>query len=77
MDDQNQWLEGNVVVEGAVRFSQHLFSQENYIDDYSALNCLKRCISDEDNFMLTNIPSLHEVKENVFSIDANSAPGPD
>lgn len=58
INDQNQWLEGNdVVVEGAIRFYQYLFSKENHNDDLSTLNCLKRCISNEDNLMLIDIPS--------------------
>lgn len=59
MDDQNQWLEGNNdVAEGAIRFYQQLFSQKNRYDDFSALNSLERCITDEDNSMLIEIPSL-------------------
>ncbi|XP_019251335.1 PREDICTED: uncharacterized protein LOC109230274 [Nicotiana attenuata] len=77
-DDQNQWLEGNdAVVEGAIRFYQQLFTQDNRYDDFSSLNCLERCIFDEDNSMLTDLPSLQEAKNNVFSIDADSSLGPD
>ncbi|KAH0769661.1 hypothetical protein KY290_013642 [Solanum tuberosum] len=77
-DENNNWLEGNeTIAKGAVNFYQNLFSHEPSASDYSALGCIKSCISNDDNNMINAIPSLQEVIDIVFSIDANSSPGPD
>lgn len=34
-------------------------------------------VTQADNNFLTNVPTMKEVKEAVFSLDRNSAPGPD
>jgi len=35
------------------------------------------CISQADNLMLIKIPSISEIKDALFSIEANKTPGPD
>lgn len=78
MDQEEQWIEGNEpIAEAAVRFYKKLFERENHNNYYDALNCLERCITEEDNDNLTGIPTIQEVKNIVFSIDTDSAPGPD
>lgn len=68
MDEHNNWLEENdKIVEGAMRF----------YPDYSSLNLLPRCITEEDNDMLCTLPTLKEPEDCVFSLDPDSAPGPD
>ncbi|XP_019259988.1 PREDICTED: uncharacterized protein LOC109238018 [Nicotiana attenuata] len=78
MDDQNQWLEGNdVIAEAAVRHFQGMFTQESHNTNFNVLNCIERCITDNDNNMLKSIPTIHEIKEAMFIMDKDSAPGPD
>ncbi|KAK6789979.1 hypothetical protein RDI58_013779 [Solanum bulbocastanum] len=78
MNEQNQWLEGNdQIVERAMSFYQKLFSCESVSIKTETINYLPRCITDEDNEILNALPTLQEVKEYVFSLDPDSAPGPD
>lgn len=42
-----------------------------------ALNVIKQLINEEDNSFLMSTPTIEEVKDNVFSIDLDSAPSPD
>ncbi|KAH0769685.1 hypothetical protein KY290_013666 [Solanum tuberosum] len=78
MNEQNQWLEENdQIVEGAVSFYQNLFSCESVFIATETINYLPRCITDEDNEILSTLPTLQEVKEYVFSLDPDSAPRPD
>ncbi|XP_060200073.1 uncharacterized protein LOC132628292 [Lycium barbarum] len=79
MDDQDQWVEGNdAITEATVRHFRHMFSQGTQVTNFDALNCIERIIEEEDNNnMLNAIPILQETKDSVFSIDSESAPGPD
>ncbi|OIT03867.1 hypothetical protein A4A49_51456 [Nicotiana attenuata] len=71
-------LEGNdVIVEVVVRHFQGMFTQECHTTNFNALKNIERCISDDDNNMLKAIPTIHEIKEAVFNMDKDSAPGPD
>nr|XP_009598929.1 uncharacterized protein LOC104094661 [Nicotiana tomentosiformis] len=45
--------------------------------DFRALDCIERCITDDDNSRISTIPTVQEVTDTVLSIDANSSPGPD
>nr|XP_016497289.1 PREDICTED: uncharacterized protein LOC107816119 [Nicotiana tabacum] len=78
MDEQDQWIEGNdAIVKAAVRYYQKIFTPENQSSDFDVLNCLERCINEEDNDLLTTTPTMQEVKDCVIFIDPDSAPGPD
>ncbi|KAK6776038.1 hypothetical protein RDI58_027039 [Solanum bulbocastanum] len=78
MNEQNQWLDRNdQIAEGAVSFYHNLFSCESVSIDTETLNYLPRFITDEHNEMLSALPTLQEVKECVFSLDPDSALGPD
>lgn len=53
-----------------------MITQKQHPSIYDA-NCTESCISEEDNIVLTTTPTLKDIKDTVFSIDTDSAPGPD
>ncbi|XP_059281089.1 uncharacterized protein LOC132034742 [Lycium ferocissimum] len=78
MDENEQWLEDkDNIAEGTVRYYQNIFKQDSDNNNFVALNCLQRCIIEEDNIMLSANPSLQEIKDCVTSLDPDSAPGLD
>ncbi|XP_070031601.1 uncharacterized protein [Nicotiana tomentosiformis] len=50
---------------------------ENLMEDLTVLDTVKRTVTEEDNAFLTEIPTMEEVKNSVFVLDADSAPRPD
>lgn len=59
-------------------FYTSLFASNNVCHDNSIIEqVITPEVSLEDNIMLTNLPSREEVKNTVFSMNANGAPGPD
>ncbi|XP_060183056.1 uncharacterized protein LOC132613011 [Lycium barbarum] len=77
-DINGDWVEGNKDVgDVVVKFYEHLFSPKNTTEDHNVLEVVRRSITDEDNVGLNADPTLLEIKDNVFSLDSDSAPGPD
>ncbi|XP_070036476.1 uncharacterized protein [Nicotiana tomentosiformis] len=75
---QKARVEGTTeIADAGVRFFHDLFSVNNTTEDLQALNIIKKVINDDDNNFLMSTPSTQEVKDNIFSIDPDSAPGPD
>lgn len=61
-----------------VSFYEKLFCTGNSCNDNGLIEeVIPSLVSREKNLMLTNIPSMEEVKEAVFSMNTNGAPGPD
>lgn len=60
-----------------IDFYSGLLSSEGTIYHESLLDVILELLSEEDNNMLTTIPSSREVKSAVFSIDQDSSLGPD
>ncbi|XP_059285024.1 uncharacterized protein LOC132038365 [Lycium ferocissimum] len=54
-----------------------MLTQDAHTSNFDALDYIERCITEEDNNMLIAIPTMQEIRDNVFSIDKDSAPGPD
>ncbi|XP_026438855.1 uncharacterized protein LOC113337378 [Papaver somniferum] len=50
---------------GSIEFAENIFE------------VIPKVLSEEDNFFLDDIPSSVEIKDAVFAMDANGAPGPD
>ncbi|XP_027090440.2 uncharacterized protein [Coffea arabica] len=73
-----EWVdsEGQIGCE-AVSFFQDLFTAEASVQPQDFLRVIPRLVSEQDNLMLTEAPTLHEVKEVIFSMDGESAAGPD
>ncbi|XP_060182379.1 uncharacterized protein LOC132612052 [Lycium barbarum] len=76
--DNDTWIEGedNIASE-AVKFFEDQFTFQDVDDGPAVLNCLPRVINDEDNNMLNDRPTLEELKNVVFSLSTDTAPGPD
>nr|XP_016507263.1 PREDICTED: uncharacterized protein LOC107824954 [Nicotiana tabacum] len=55
----------------------NLFTQPVQKSDFSILNKIDNHITEEDNIFLITIPTTEEVKEAIFSLNLNSAAGPD
>ena len=54
------------------------YSREGAITDFSLIDTvIPQLVSEEQNVELTRIPSSDEIKQTLFSMDADSAPGPD
>lgn len=61
----------------ALNYYQNLFaSDNNCVPNALVDSAIPHSVSHEDNVMLTNIPSLEEVKAAVFSMNGGGAPGP-
>ncbi|XP_019151080.1 PREDICTED: uncharacterized protein LOC109147876 [Ipomoea nil] len=71
VDDQEQ------IRELDVRFFEKLYTAKAVSSDQSVLNCLQVLVTPEENQRLIGAPSEEEIKSCVFSLGANSAPGPD
>ena len=56
---------------------KEIFSGEEKCINEHTLECIPRMISQDQNTQLTNIPIMDELKEVVFSMNPNSAVGPD
>lgn len=73
-----QWVEdvNQIRVEAEKYFQDQLKSKRVIIDE-ELLSCIPSLVSEDDNQFLTAEPSEEEIKDAVFSIPLDSAPGPD
>ncbi|XP_058783255.1 uncharacterized protein LOC131657925 [Vicia villosa] len=61
-----------------VEHFQNLFNNNAVLQEDSSLhNVIPNMISDQTNALLTMVPTEDEIKHSVFSLKADSAPGPD
>ena len=58
-------------------FFEKLFQEEGCVRDENLLNFIPPLVSMEENIMLCAIPDALEIKEVVFSMATENAPGPD
>ena len=65
------------LAKAGIDFLSGLLRSESTIYHKSLFDAIPKLISEEDNKMLTTIPSSKEVKSIVFSIHQDSSPGPD
>ncbi|XP_027184167.1 uncharacterized protein LOC113782475 [Coffea eugenioides] len=71
-----KWIEGEPQIgDTAVRFFQELFTAEGSSTSNAILETIPKLVTDKDNSLLTEIPSLTEVKTIVFAMDGKSAAG--
>lgn len=57
-------------------FLNILSSKEHYIDE-EIFQVIPKLVTEEDNLLLTRLPAMEEVRDVVFSMSADSSPGPD
>lgn len=75
--DDGEWIEGDDdIANEVVDFFQKQFTWENHDPDLSIINCIPKLITDEDNKILIDPPTMDEVKDAIFSICAQGAPSP-
>lgn len=61
-----------------LQYYQNLFvGENNCLPNLLIDSVIPSLVSNDDNAMLTNLPSMEEVRSAVFSMNANGAPGPD
>ncbi|XP_019166530.1 PREDICTED: uncharacterized protein LOC109162265 [Ipomoea nil] len=78
MSDEGVWVEDQGKIAGmAVEFFQQLFTAEATNLDPSIFDCLQVVVTEQENQALVAEPSMEEVRSSVFSMNANSAAGPD
>lgn len=58
-------------------FFSRLYSSEQHQLDHELEEFIPHLVNDEDNSFLIALPHMEELKGVVFSLSANSAPGPD
>ncbi|XP_015168633.1 uncharacterized protein [Solanum tuberosum] len=76
--DNKEWVQGddNIAKTACTHF-QHIFSgHENRIVE-GILQCIPRMITPEQNQKLQGMPTMEELQQVVYSMNLNSAPGPD
>ncbi|VFQ98006.1 unnamed protein product [Cuscuta campestris] len=61
----------------AIDYYNNLFNSKKDIVTAPVLDYLETVITQEDNAKLSKIPTAEEIREAVWSINPNSAPGPD
>ena len=71
-----EWIEREAQIgDAAVGFFQEIFTAEVGPPPCASLEVIPKLVTDQDNSLLTEIPSLIEVKDIVFAIDGESAAG--
>ncbi|XP_015162434.1 uncharacterized protein [Solanum tuberosum] len=77
-NNEGEWIQGdNNIANAACDHFQKIFTgQENRIDE-RILQYLPTLVTPEHNRSLQEIPSMEELRHVVFSMNPNSAPGPD
>ena len=78
VNENGVWVQGddNIAQVACEHFKGIFSEEEKYINEHT-LECIPRMISQDQNYQLTNIHNMKENKEVVFSMNPNSAVGPD
>lgn len=61
----------------AETFFKNLLSLEEHYIDEAILQVIPKLVTEEENSLLTRLPAMEEVRDVVFSMSADSSPGPD
>lgn len=77
-DSNDNWVEGNhAIFKVAMQYFYTLFTQPQEPNRSDILRWVDIVVTEEDNLNLHQILSESEIKDVVFSLDPNSAAGPD
>ncbi|XP_055814172.1 uncharacterized protein LOC129883562 [Solanum dulcamara] len=77
-NDEGNWLQGDDdIARAACDHFQNIFTGEDTHIQEDALQCIPKLITDDQNRDLQALPTLEELRTVVFSMNPNSAAGPD
>ncbi|XP_015084239.1 uncharacterized protein LOC107027648 [Solanum pennellii] len=76
--ENGDWIQGenNIAQEACEHFNNIFTGEDKHISEHN-LECIPRMVNQDQNTQLTKVPDLDELKEVVFSMNPNSAAGPD
>ncbi|XP_055806976.1 uncharacterized protein LOC129875754 [Solanum dulcamara] len=78
INEEGDWIQGNEsIARAAYDHFQKIFTTEVSPIPENILNYIPRMVTDVQNDSLQAMPSLKELKHGVFSMNTNSASGPD
>lgn len=77
LNDDDEWIQGDEqIAETACEHFQDIFTGQSSIIDEEPLNCIPRMVTQAQNDELQALPTVEELKGVVFSMNSNSAAGP-
>ncbi|OIT31087.1 hypothetical protein A4A49_11289 [Nicotiana attenuata] len=77
-DHNASWIEGNrAISQAAVDHFSDIFSQPQEANRLDILRWMDKIVTEEDNQSLHKEPTKVEIRNAIFSLDPNSAAGPD
>ncbi|XP_015169026.1 uncharacterized protein [Solanum tuberosum] len=75
MDEDHEWVEGNEkVAEAGVKYFKGIFSHIPEYNDFQDLECINTTITNEINRDLIELPTEEEIRNNLMTMDSDSAP---
>ncbi|KAK6780088.1 hypothetical protein RDI58_022272 [Solanum bulbocastanum] len=78
LKDNDEWVQGDeYIAKAACDYFQDIVTGEEKVIDEAPLECIPRLINREQNERIKAMPSMEELKEVVYSMNPNSAAGPD
>lgn len=77
-DGKGRWISDEEEMGNeAVNFLSKIWSSEGSVIDENLIDVIPSLFNEADNHFMTAIPSLEELKETVFDMSGDSAPGLD
>ncbi|KAK6803130.1 hypothetical protein RDI58_000914 [Solanum bulbocastanum] len=78
LNEKEEWIQGDDhIAQAACDHFQNIFTGEEKLIDEVPLNCIPRMVTQEHNDKMKALPTMEELKEVVYSMNPNSAAGPD
>ncbi|KAK6803160.1 hypothetical protein RDI58_000944 [Solanum bulbocastanum] len=76
--DTDTWVQGDdQIAQEACKYFEEMFIGQNCRIDESMIQLLPSLVTTEQNKRLQEMPTMEELREVVFAMNPNSAPGPD
>ncbi|KAG5615000.1 hypothetical protein H5410_014824 [Solanum commersonii] len=78
LNDNAKWIQDDEhIAKAACEHFQNIFTGEDKFIDEVPINCIPRLVNQEHNDRMKELPTMEELKEVVYSMNPNSAAGPD